>query len=180
MDLLPAFLKSKGLHRNIYKLCRRTFLMVYTEVKTRNQKRYYYRVISIREGNKVKKKRIYLGADLSKSSLIKNELEADKKFNSEKINKLLNKIKYKIIKVLVKNNVRKAGIFGSYARGEQKHDSDIDIIIEPPKGIGFGFVRIVYELEDKLGKKVDLLTYNGINPLLKKRIMRDEKRILNG
>lgn len=171
---------SEGLHRNIYKLCRRTDFMAYTEVKKRNQKKYYYRAISVRDGSKIKKKRIYLGVGLSNKKIIKKEAEADKKFNSDKINDVLNKIKNKIIKILVKHKVRKAGIFGSYARGEQKMNSDIDIIIEPPRGTGFGFVRIVFDLEDKLGKKVDLLTYNGINPLLKRRILEEERRILNG
>ena len=69
----------------------------------------------------------------------------------------LKAIKSKIIRVLRKHDVAKAGIFGSYARGEQKKNSDIDILIQPPKGIGFEFVGIKLELEAKLGKKVDLL-----------------------
>lgn len=42
-------------HRKVYKYCRRTVFMVYTEVKKRNMNKYYYRVVSLREGNKVKK-----------------------------------------------------------------------------------------------------------------------------
>ena len=92
--------------------------------------------------------------------------------------KQLNILKKKIILILKKNHIVKAGIFGSYAYGEQKKDSDIDILIEPPKGIGFGFVGIQLELEDKLKKKVDLLSYNGIHPLLRKRILKEEVRII--
>jgi len=92
--------------------------------------------------------------------------------------KQLNILKKKIIPILKKNHVVRAGIFGSYAYGEQKKDSDIDILIEPPKGIGFGFVGIQLELEDKLKKKVDLLSYNGIHPLLRKRILKEEVRII--
>ena len=94
------------------------------------------------------------------------------------MDKNIKEIKSKIVKVLKKNNVTKAGIFGSYARGEQKKNSDIDILIEPPKGIGFGFVGIQLELEDKLGKKVDLITYKYISPYLKDKILKEEVRIL--
>ena len=92
--------------------------------------------------------------------------------------KQLNKLKRKIVPLLKKNNVVRAGIFGSYARGENKKNSDIDILIQPPKGIGFGFAGIELELEDKLKKKVDLLSYRAIHPLLKKGILKEEVRII--
>ena len=62
--------------------------------------------------------------------------------------------------------------------GDYKKNSDIDMLVQPPKGIGFGFAGIELELEKKLNKKVDLLTYNSIHPLLKKRILEEEVRIL--
>ena len=80
--------------------------------------------------------------------------------------------------VELKNNVKKAGIFGSYARGEQKKNSDSDILIEPPKGIGFGFAGIAIELENSLGKKVDLVTYKYISPYIKKQVLEEEIKIL--
>lgn len=94
------------------------------------------------------------------------------------MNKKLQAIKKLALPILRKNYVKKAGIFGSCVRGEQKKTSDIDIIIEPPKGIGFGFVGIQLELEKALGKKVDLLTYKGLSPYLKKYILKEEVRIL--
>ncbi len=90
----------------------------------------------------------------------------------------LNEIKSKIKKVLKRHGIVRAGIFGSYARGEQKKNSDVDILIQPPKGIGFGFVGIQFELEDRLKRKVDLLSYGAIHPLLKKRILDEEVRII--
>jgi predicted nucleotidyltransferase len=83
-----------------------------------------------------------------------------------------------IVPILKKNNVVRAGIFGSYARGEQKKSSDLDIIIYPPKGMGLGFIGLKLDLEKKLGKKVDLLTYKSLSPYLKKYILADEVRIL--
>ncbi len=89
----------------------------------------------------------------------------------------LEKIKPKIVEILKKFKVKKAGIFGSYARGEQKKNSDIDILIDFKGGL-LGLVRLERELEDKIKVKVDLLTYGGINSLLKERILSDEVRII--
>ncbi len=83
-----------------------------------------------------------------------------------------------VVPILKKNGVKKAGIFGSYARGEAKKKSDIDILVQPPRGMGFEFFGLNLELEEKLGKKVDLLTYKSVSPYLKKHIMADEVRIL--
>jgi len=152
--------------------------MVYTEIKEINGRRYYYRVKTIRNGKKFKKERVYLGKNLSKKDLFIKEEQANKKLSINKINKNLLKIKPQIIKVLKKYNIKKAGIFGSYARGEEKKDSDIDILIEPPKGIGFGFVGIQFELENKLGRKVDLVTYKYLSPYLKEKILKSEVRII--
>ena len=155
--------------------------MAYTEIKEINGKRYYSRVISVREGKKILKKRKYLGNELKKQELEDKEKEADKElfsYKNKKIYENIDKIKLKIIPLLKKNKIKKAGIFGSYAKGEQKKNSDIDILIEAPKGIGLGFIRLERELSEKLGRKVDLLTYNGIYHLLRKRILNEEVRIL--
>lgn len=152
--------------------------MAYTEIKEKNSKKYFYRVRSFREGDKFRKKRIYLGKGLVKAELLRKEKSADKKLVGEKKLTSLEKIVPVIKKVLEKNNVKRAGIFGSYSRGEQEKNSDIDVLIEPPKGIGFGFVGIQLELEKKLGKKVDLITYKYINPHLKKNILKSEVRII--
>ena len=173
--------KSVGPHRKIYKQCAPTIGMVYTEIKLRNNKKYYYRVQSLRQGNKFKKLRIYLGRDLSKLELQNKEKQADKqlliKKKKEKL-KSLDEIISKIKIILKKHNVKKAGLFGSFAKGEQKRYSDIDILIKPPKKIGFGFVNIQLDLEKNLEKKVDLLSYGGINPHIKDKILSEEVKII--
>jgi predicted nucleotidyltransferase len=152
--------------------------MAYTEIKERNRKKYFYRVLSVRKNKKVSKKRIYLGVDLSKSSLFEKEKEADDilKVNRNRIQ--LNKIKQKIIPILKKNNIKKAGIFGSYATGEQKKNSDVDILIEPSDKMGFGFAGLEIQLAKALKKKIDLLSYNGISPYLRERILKQEVKII--
>ena len=51
--------------------------MAYTEIQEKGNKKNYYRAYSIRKGQKVKKKRIYLGSNLSKEDLVIKEKEAD-------------------------------------------------------------------------------------------------------
>ncbi len=83
------------------------------------------------------------------------------------------------VPILKRNDVVKAGIFGSYARGEQKKNSDLDMLIQfkGNKNL-FDLVGLKLDLEKNLKKKVDVLTYKSINPLLKKYILNDEVRIL--
>ena len=87
------------------------------------------------------------------------------------------KIKFKIIDVLKKNGIKKAGVIGSYAAGKQTKGSDIDILIEFNGGL-MDLVEIELELKKVLKRKVDLITYGGINPLLKKKIIGEEIKIL--
>ena len=113
--------------------------MAFTEIKERNMKKYYYRVASFRNGNKISKKRKYLGVDLSKEELREKEILSDKElgtFNAGPNKKNLEEIKSKIVKILKDNHIKKAGIFGSYATGKNRKDSDVDIIVEPPKNMG--------------------------------------------
>jgi len=73
--------------------------MVYTEIKEKNGKKYFYRVLSIRKGPRIEKKRIYLGVDLDKKNLTDKENLADKELMllstllNEKEKKELEKIK---------------------------------------------------------------------------------------
>ncbi len=91
----------------------------------------------------------------------------------------LKTIKKIILPILKKNDVAKAGIFGSLARGEATRRSDVDIFIQfKGRKTLFDLARLELELEDRLGKSVDVLTYKSINPLLKERILKEEVRIL--
>jgi hypothetical protein len=92
----------------------------------------------------------------------------------------LKNLKKKIIPILRRNDVIRAGLFGSFVRGEAKKRSDIDILIEFDKRKRKSLLDLVgleLELEKKLGRKVDLLTYKSIHPLLKNRILKEEVRI---
>ena len=58
--------------------------------------------------------------------------------------------------------VSKIGLFGSYAKGQHDEASDIDILVEFERPIGFRFLDLVDYLEAVLGRKVDVLTPAGV------------------
>lgn len=70
--------------------------------------------------------------------------------------------------------VRKIAIFGSTARGEDTEKSDIDIIVELNRPIGFfSFMRLESHLKKILGKKVDLTTKASLKSTIKKNILKE-------
>lgn len=83
-----------------------------------------------------------------------------------------------VIPVLKKYGVKKASLFGSYARGTADEKSDVDILIEPPEGMGMTIVCLKRDLEENLHKKVDLVSYNGISKYLKKYILANQINLL--
>ena len=86
----------------------------------------------------------------------------------------IQELKKKIVPILKRNNVKRAGIFGSYARGEAKKDSDIDMIVAFSKRKSLlDIVRIERELSEGIGKKVDLLTKSSISPYIIDKIKKE-------
>ena len=91
----------------------------------------------------------------------------------------IEEIKKKISPILARYGVKRAGVFGSVVRGEATEDSDVDMLVELPKESSlFDLVGLKLELEDILGKKVDVLTYNSIYHLLREPILSEEVPIL--
>lgn len=86
--------------------------------------------------------------------------------------------KKKAVPILKRAAVTRAAFFGSYARNAAKKNSDIDILVSfKSKKSLFDMVRLKVELEKKLKKKVDIVTYNAIHPLLRDQIMEEQKII---
>ena len=91
----------------------------------------------------------------------------------------LESVKQKILPILQSHGVNKAGLFGSFVRGEVRKSSDIDILVEIEDDISLlDFVGIKLELEEALGRKVDLVEYDTIKPLLRERILNEQVVIL--
>lgn len=76
---------------------------------------------------------------------------------------------------LIAHGVRRIGIFGSVARGENREESDIDLIVEFDEGKKSydNFIDLCFFLEDLLGRKVDLLTPESISPFIRPYIEKD-------
>jgi predicted nucleotidyltransferase len=74
------------------------------------------------------------------------------------------------------NQIKLFGLFGSFARGEEKENSDIDIMVD---FIGTKSLMeiggIQYDLEESLGRPVDLVSIRNIKPALKNNILKDLK-----
>jgi predicted nucleotidyltransferase len=87
-------------------------------------------------------------------------------------------IREKTLPILIQYRIKRAGIFGSFARGNETDKSDIDILVELGDKISLlQFVGIKHELEDVLNKNIDLVEYQAIKPRLRERILAEEIRI---
>ena len=83
------------------------------------------------------------------------------------------------VPLLKENGIVKAGGFGSYARGEAKVRSDIDLLIKVKgKKSLLDIVAIQLSLEQAFKRKIDLIEYEEIHPSLKKKILSEEVRII--
>ena len=74
-----------------------------------------------------------------------------------------------------KYGVKRIGIFGSFARGEAKEGSDIDVLVDFNVGAKTfdHFMDLKFFLEDLFGRKIDLVTVTALRPQLKEVILRE-------
>lgn len=93
------------------------------------------------------------------------------------MNAEINKI---IIETLLPFKPKQICVFGSYARGEMNDDSDIDILVDFPRGVTYLDIGGMYmDLFEKLKRKIDLVTKGGLNPSFKTNIEKDIIEIYN-
>jgi uncharacterized protein len=87
----------------------------------------------------------------------------------------IKKIKNDIVEILLQHDVKRAAFFGSFARGEQTENSDIDILVEfKGKKSLLDLVGLQLDIEDKVGTHVDLLTYDSLLPSIKERVLKEQ------
>ena len=84
----------------------------------------------------------------------------------------------KLLAVFFKNQpVKRAYLFGSFVRGENNPESDLDILVELEPGTGlFKFISIQHQLQIALIIQIDLVSANGLSPKIKPYI--DSEKIL--
>lgn len=101
-------------------------------------------------------------------------MNADKETENQ-----IDKYKPTIVPILIKNDVNEAGIFGSFARNEATEDSDIDILVKfKGRKSLFDLARLELELEKESKRKVEVITYDSISPLIRERVLKEEVKIL--
>jgi uncharacterized protein len=88
-------------------------------------------------------------------------------------------LKPRLIPILEKHEVSKAAIFGSIADGTDRDTSDLDLLVEfkGEKSL-LDLVSLKLDLEEEIQRKVDVMTYQSINPLIKEKVLKQEIRIL--
>jgi len=69
-------------------------------------------------------------------------------------------------------NVSDLGVFGSYATNQQTQNSDVDILVEFSRPIGWEFVELKQMLEEVLGLEVDLVTRKALRPEMRDEVMK--------
>ncbi len=77
--------------------------------------------------------------------------------------------------ILKNYKVKRIGLFGSFARGEQREDSDIDFLVEFEIPSFDNFMDLVFYLEDLFGRKVELITSGSLSPYIQPYIEKEIK-----
>lgn len=85
-------------------------------------------------------------------------------------------LREEILRIAAKHGAHNVRVFGSVARGEADEKSDIDLLVEfEPERSLLDHAGLVAELEELLGRKVDVVTEKGIYWLLRRRILKEAR-----
>jgi len=91
----------------------------------------------------------------------------------------IQEIKEKTIPVLRSFGVVRSALFGSFARNEAREDSDVDILVELPKGKSLvDLVELQAQLSQTIGKNTDVVTFDSLHYLLRDRVLSELVHIL--
>ncbi len=88
-------------------------------------------------------------------------------------------ISSEFIPVLKEFNITKASLFGSYARGEQNENSDVDLLIDTNGKLNlFDILRLENKLKETIARKVDIVEYNAIKSSIREQVLKEAIQIL--
>lgn len=93
----------------------------------------------------------------------------------------LTEIREKTLPVFRKYGIERVAVFGSYAKGREREESDVDFLVRYAPGVKrslFTHVRLVNELQDVLKKKVDVVSEQSLSQLLRDEVLRSARIIL--
>ena len=91
----------------------------------------------------------------------------------------LEKYQQLILPVLKRYFIKRAAIFGSFAKGNTNINSDVDLLIEPEKDFTiFKMLRLEEEISELIKRKVDLVEYSALKPSIRKEVLSSAITIL--
>lgn len=77
-----------------------------------------------------------------------------------------------------RKNIRRVEVFGSFARGEETEQSDLDLLIDADGLTLFDVLRMEDELETLTGRKIDLVEFRAVKPTLEKYVFAQTVKLL--
>ena len=83
----------------------------------------------------------------------------------------------KIQQYLATQPVERAWLFGSFSRGEEREDSDVDILVSIDRSVHVGLIKLsgmLLDIQDRLNRKVDLVTEKGLMDFARASVERDK------
>ncbi len=90
------------------------------------------------------------------------------------IEELLRDKRDEIVRIAAKHGARNVRVFGSVARGDADEQSDVDLLVDMEAGRSLlDHAALWIELQDVLGRKVDVLSERGIKPRIRDRVLRE-------
>ena len=90
----------------------------------------------------------------------------------------IEEVKEKVVPILQRHGVTYAAVFGSLARGEDRPQSDVDILVRLGRPTGMiGYMLLVESLEECLQRKVDVVTEQSLNKYVRPYVLPDLKII---
>lgn len=103
----------------------------------------------------------------------------DMGFGMSYLDEVIRKLKLQYPYLSSEFGVKRIGVFGSIAKQEERKESDIDMVIEFDRPIGLKFIALAEYMENLFGRKVDILTKDGIRNIRVKSVSTDiEKDII--
>lgn len=92
----------------------------------------------------------------------------------KEIDRILSEIRNHKAEIVKEYHVKEIGIFGSFVRGEEQMDSDVDVLVDFDKPIDlFRFLDLEERLSELFGKKVDLVSKKALKPYIGQEILKE-------